>query len=56
MRSASAEGMLNLFEEAHIASLDERVGIIVQLKRIQSKLEEDVEKSEVQLEVSRRQQ
>lgn len=34
LRSVSVEGIVSLFEEAHIAALDERVDIVIQLKRI----------------------
>ncbi|EAR85545.2 hypothetical protein TTHERM_00442950 (macronuclear) [Tetrahymena thermophila SB210] len=46
LKSVSDSGLINLFEEAYIVSVDKQIDILVQLKEIQQKIEQDISSSQ----------
>ncbi|KAL4443196.1 hypothetical protein ABPG74_002263 [Tetrahymena malaccensis] len=46
LKSVSESGLINLFEEAYIVSVDKQIDILSQLKEIQLKIEQDIQTSQ----------
>ncbi|KAL4488532.1 hypothetical protein ABPG72_013100 [Tetrahymena utriculariae] len=46
LKSVSESGLISLFEEAYIVSVDKQIDILAQLKEIQSKIEQDISTSQ----------